>query len=87
MGQRPHIHPEVTSYRNRKAVAWIGRGGPKSWPPRSPDLTPLDFSVWRYVKDKIYVPLLRAILEEIRTQKTEAFATTDEDIIHYAVLF
>jgi hypothetical protein len=21
---------------------WIGRGGPIAWPPRSPDLTPLD---------------------------------------------
>jgi hypothetical protein len=22
---------------------WIGRGGPTAWPPRSPDLNPLDF--------------------------------------------
>jgi hypothetical protein len=22
---------------------WIGRGGPIEWPPRSPDLSPLDF--------------------------------------------
>ena len=22
---------------------WIGRGGPVQWPPRSPDLTPMDF--------------------------------------------
>jgi hypothetical protein len=22
---------------------WIGRGGRKNWPPRSPDLTPLEF--------------------------------------------
>ncbi|GBN23572.1 hypothetical protein AVEN_144157-1 [Araneus ventricosus] len=26
------------------------------WPPRSPDLTPCDFFLWGYVKDKIYVP-------------------------------
>ena len=26
-------------------VDWIGRGGTIAWPPRSPDLTPLDFSV------------------------------------------
>jgi hypothetical protein len=25
---------------------WIGRGGPVSWPPRSPDLTPPDFFLW-----------------------------------------
>jgi hypothetical protein len=23
---------------------WIGRGGPTAWPPRSPDLNPLDFT-------------------------------------------
>jgi hypothetical protein len=22
---------------------WVGRGGPTAWPPRSPDLNPLDF--------------------------------------------
>jgi hypothetical protein len=26
-------------------VAWTGRGGTIFWPPRSPDLTPLDFSL------------------------------------------
>lgn len=25
---------------------WIGRGGPIAWPPRSPDLNPLDFFLW-----------------------------------------
>ena len=30
---------------------WIGRDGPTPWPPRSPDITPLDFFLWGYVKD------------------------------------
>ena len=33
---------------------WIGRGGNRPWAPRSPDLTPLDFFVWGYIKSKIY---------------------------------
>jgi hypothetical protein len=33
---------------------WIGRGGPTHWPARSPDLTPLDFSIWGYVKEQVY---------------------------------
>ncbi|PNF30260.1 hypothetical protein B7P43_G01232 [Cryptotermes secundus] len=28
---------------------WIGRGGPEPWPPRTPDLTPLDYFVWGHV--------------------------------------
>lgn len=33
---------------------WIGRGGPVVWPPRSPDLTPLDFFLWGHIKDVVY---------------------------------
>jgi hypothetical protein len=25
---------------------WIDRGGPINWPPRSPDLTPLEYRFW-----------------------------------------
>ena len=25
----------------------------KPWPPRSPDITPLDFFLWGYVKDRV----------------------------------
>ncbi|KZC03944.1 hypothetical protein WN55_00124 [Dufourea novaeangliae] len=32
----------------------ISRNGDFNWPPRSCDLTPLDFFLWGYVKDKIY---------------------------------
>jgi hypothetical protein len=42
----PHFHRQVTSNFNRTVVVWIGRGGTTAWPPRSPDLKPLDFPVW-----------------------------------------
>ncbi|GBN84289.1 hypothetical protein AVEN_237043-1 [Araneus ventricosus] len=32
----------------------IGRGGPVLWPPRSPDLTCLDYFLWWYVKSMVY---------------------------------
>ncbi|KAJ4442689.1 hypothetical protein ANN_04278 [Periplaneta americana] len=28
--------------------------GPTRWPPRSPDITPLDFFLWGYVKNEVY---------------------------------
>lgn len=33
---------------------WIGRRGPTEWPPRSPDLTPLDFYAWGFMKNYVY---------------------------------
>ena len=33
---------------------WIGTNGPIRWPPRSPDLSILDFFLWGYLENKIY---------------------------------
>lgn len=33
---------------------WIGRTGPISWPPRSPDLTSMDFYLWGTIKSEVY---------------------------------
>ena len=33
---------------------WIGRCSTINWPPRSPDLTPLDFCLWGLMKGEVY---------------------------------
>jgi hypothetical protein len=33
---------------------WTGRGGPTAWPPRSPDLNPLDFYLWGHLTTLMY---------------------------------
>ena len=33
---------------------WIGRGSTINWPPRSPDLTPLDFCLWGLMTSEVY---------------------------------
>ena len=58
--------------------AWIGRGGPTAWPARSPDITPLDFFLWGYVKDRVYktpVDDIDHLKEKIR--EAVAFVTPD----------
>lgn len=44
-----------------------------AWPPRSPDLTLCNFSLWDYVKNHIYVPPLPATLNELSLQLPESF--------------
>lgn len=33
---------------------WIGTNGPVRWPARSPDLTPMDFFFWGFIKNETY---------------------------------
>lgn len=45
----------ITNFLNRHFPGkWIGRYGPVHWPARSPDLTPLDFFLWGYLKQQVY---------------------------------
>ncbi|GBL90507.1 hypothetical protein AVEN_179430-1 [Araneus ventricosus] len=60
-GAPPHWSAIVSDFLNRELPhRWIGRAGLDDvpllpCPPRSPDLTPCDFFLWCYVKDKVYV--------------------------------
>jgi len=46
-GAPPHFSCYVTDILNERIPdVWIGRGGPIPWPPRSPDLSQLDFFLW-----------------------------------------
>ena len=50
------------------ADRWIGRGGPTAWPPRSPDVTPCDFFLWGFGKDRVSENPVRNMTElKLRT--------------------
>lgn len=70
-----HYGREVTAHLNRTYPhRWIGRGGEILWPPRSPDLNPLDFYYWGCLKDKVYATPIRdeaELRERIRVAAAE----------------
>ncbi|KAJ4448159.1 hypothetical protein ANN_10172 [Periplaneta americana] len=43
--------PDRQELNEMFGLHWVGRGGPQSWPPRSPNLIPLHFFLWRYHED------------------------------------
>lgn len=54
-GAPPHSTNAVKDFLNATfRHPWIGRNGPIAWPPRSPDLTPMDFFLWGHLKDEVY---------------------------------
>jgi hypothetical protein len=65
-GAPPHYALIVRQYLDQRFLRnWIGRRGSIEWPPRSPDLSPLDFFLWGYLKSKIY-KTQPASLEDLR---------------------
>ena len=59
---------------------WYGRDSPTPWPPRSPDITPLDFFLWGYVKDKVFSTPVPDITN-LKARITDAFAIITEDML------
>lgn len=51
---------------------WIGRFGPQRWPARSPDLTPLEFFLWGFIKNEVYARVSESEAE-LRTRIVDAF--------------
>lgn len=67
---------------------WIGRRGPIEWPARSPDLTPLDFFLWGYLKSKVFVnrpnnmqELKERIRREVRVITPEMVGNVQREFI------
>ena len=58
----------------------LGRDGPTPWPPRSPDITPVDFFLWGYVKEKVFLTAVPDITN-LKARIKDAFATITEDML------
>jgi len=59
---------------------WIGRDGLTPRPPRSSDITLLDFFLWKYVKDKAFSTPVPDITN-LKARITDAFVTITEDVL------
>jgi len=57
-----------------------GRDGPTLWPPRSPDITPLDFLLWECVKDKLFSTPVPDITN-LKARITDDFAIMTEHML------
>ncbi|KAJ4442869.1 hypothetical protein ANN_04462 [Periplaneta americana] len=67
---------------------WIGRTGSIRWPPRSPDLTSLDFFFWGFMKDRVYATkpcnfpeLVERIEHTIQTVTPDMLIRIHEELI------
>jgi len=70
------LHPLNPQLRtlDRFFPGWIGRRGEVEWPVCSPDLTPQDFGLWGYLKDRVFArnPKIISELKQIITEEVDA---------------
>jgi hypothetical protein len=79
-GAPPHFSNVVREFLDVNfPLRWIGKGGWKQWPPRSPDLTPLDFYLWAYVKQTVYSETINDI-EQLKQRIRAAIASATPDV-------
>lgn len=80
-GAPAHYSLEVRTWLNQKFPGkWIGRRGAIEWAPRSPDLTPLDFFLWGYLKQKVFKTPVKD-LTELRQRITEQIQLIEPDTL------
>jgi len=84
-GAPAHFARVVRNYLNVLfPQRWIGRNGYVSWPARSPDLTPLDFYLWGYIKNVVYKD--RPITaENLKRRIRDAIANIPQRVIRNVV--
>lgn len=77
-GAPAHCTQEVSMELDRLFEdRWIRRLGPWNWPPRSPDITPLDFYLWGTLKDKVYNQTPIQNREELERRVIQAIENLD----------
>ncbi|GFY24427.1 uncharacterized protein TNCV_1014751 [Trichonephila clavipes] len=77
----PTVRATIDLLKDTFGDRLISRFGPVNWPPRSCDLTPLDYFLWGYVKSLVYADKpqtldhlednIRRIIADIRPQMLE----------------
>ena len=71
-GAPPIFARIVRDYLNQAfPERWIGRGSQRIWASRSPDLTPLDFFAWGFIKAKVYQVKINTI-DQLKQRITAA---------------
>lgn len=83
-GAPPHNQLQVRNFLDQTFPnSWIGRNAPVRWPPRSPDLSILDFFLWGTVKNRVYRGSYDTV-NDLREAVLGSFASVDRRSIKKA---
>jgi transposase len=85
-GAPPHWSLAVRNFLSQTFPnRWMGRGSSNyPWPPYSPDLTPMDFFLWGYIKSRVYTTPVGSVAE-LRLRISQAFENLHLELVKHAI--
>src|SRR5918994_6064092 len=75
------IEHATVSFLERETTEFIP---PTLWPSNSPDLNPVDYSIWSVLQEKVYCSRI-ANVDELKTRLIDEWACFDQSIIDAAI--
>jgi len=81
-GRRPaHRARDTITFLERQTPDFVP---PTPWPPNSPEIHPVDYSVWRVLQKKVYRSKITDV-DELKTRLIDEWAQFDQSIVDAAV--
>jgi len=79
----------VPAHRARDTIIFLERQTPDfilptPWPPNSPDLSPVDYSVWSVLQEKVYRSKI-ADVNELKPRLIDEWAQFDQSIVDVVI--
>jgi len=79
----------AAAHRARETIELLSRDtldfiGPEMWPPNSPDLNPVDYSIWSVMEQRVYQERIQST-DELRQRLLTVWNGLEHQIIDNAV--
>jgi len=81
-GAPAHRARETVEFLTRETPAFIP---PALWPPNSPDINPVDYTVWSVMEEIVYRTNIQDVVQ-LRQRILEAWAQLDQRVIDAAIM-
>ena len=81
-GAKPHTADETVEFLKAEVPMLLE---PKNWPPNSPDLNPVDFSIWSILQQNVFRGAPITTLDQLKKRLKEEWKKLPQDQINRAI--
>jgi len=77
------------AHRARETIDLLRRStpdfiAPDMWPPNSPDLNPVDYSIWSVMQQRVYQSRVKDV-DELRERLISVWCELDQSVVNHTI--